>query len=231
MRDKIYDPNGDFFEHMDHLVLGGLTKPIGTVDKIAFDEYSAKADAIKDQKLFELLTGLHVRSKREKYRDHLPERVIYSNGVTTCIWKDGTKTQSRTHDGDEFDEVTGLMLCAIKKWMPGGTYWLDAFDDLFCDGRVDDQSGRKSRRQRRSEAQEKRNKKCEDRSVRHTDYYHRGLAYTEDEKRRALDMVMEGKTLAQVSRETGISNGCLSKWCDELGIKLNRGRRGGVSSK
>lgn len=226
MNTEIYDPLGDFFDYVENL---DHRKRIGTVDKIAFDECSASGTAIiNDPKLFELLTGLHVESKREKYREHLPERVVYSNGVTTCIWKDGTKTQARTHDGDDFDKTTGLMLCAIKKWMPGGSYWFDALKDLERDGKVDDQSGRKNRRQRRDEARKNREEKESSARTRFPDYYHRGLAYTDDEKQEALEKVQEGKSLRQVSRETGISQACLSNWCDEFGIKLNRGRRGGV---
>ena len=217
-----------------------MSEPIGTVTKSAFDECSfGLAATIKDPKLFELLTGLHVKSKREEYRDHLPESVIYRNGVTTCVWKDGTKTQARTHDGDEFDRATGLMLCAIKKWMPGGSYWLDALSDLERFESVDDQTGRKTRKQRRAEAREKQEEKAKEerakeervkeQKIRFTDPYHRGLAYTDDEKQKALEMVQAGKTLAQVSRETGISQSCLSNWCRDFGIKINRGCRGGLS--
>ena len=45
------------------------------------------------------------------------KRVIYSNPVTTIIWADGTKTQSRCDERDNFDELTGFMMCVFKKIM------------------------------------------------------------------------------------------------------------------
>jgi hypothetical protein len=41
--------------------------------------------------------------------------VIYSDPVTTIIWADGTKTQSRCDERDNFDELTGFMMCVFKK--------------------------------------------------------------------------------------------------------------------
>jgi hypothetical protein len=45
------------------------------------------------------------------------KRVIYSNPVTTIIWDDGSKTQSRCDERDNFDELTGFMMCVFKKIM------------------------------------------------------------------------------------------------------------------
>ena len=45
------------------------------------------------------------------------KRVIYSDPVTTIIWDDGSKTQSRCDERDNFDELTGFMMCVFKKIM------------------------------------------------------------------------------------------------------------------
>ena len=45
------------------------------------------------------------------------KRVIYSDPVTTIIWDDGSKTQSRCDEHDNFDELTGFMMCVFKKIM------------------------------------------------------------------------------------------------------------------
>jgi hypothetical protein len=45
------------------------------------------------------------------------KRVIYSDPVTTIIWADGTKTQSRCDERDNYDELTGFMMCVFKKIM------------------------------------------------------------------------------------------------------------------
>lgn len=45
------------------------------------------------------------------------KRVIYSDPVTTIIWDDGSKTQSRCDEHDNFDELTGFMMCVFKKNM------------------------------------------------------------------------------------------------------------------
>lgn len=45
------------------------------------------------------------------------KRVIYSDPVTTIIWGDGSKTQSRCDERDNFNELTGFMMCVFKKIM------------------------------------------------------------------------------------------------------------------
>ena len=144
-------------------------------------------------------------SKREIYKKHLPKKVIVSGPCVICIWKDGTKTISRCHDGDEMDVRTGVMLCAIKKWMPGGSYWPDVMDDVEVEyqGKLE-----KIRKVEDSIDLEP----CPEASFKATDPYHRGLAYSDDEKLAALEMMEGGLTQVEVSRRTGISQSTLSNW-------------------
>ena len=145
-------------------------------------------------------------SKRSEYRKRLPKKVIVSGPCVICLWKDGTKTISRCHDGDEMDVKTGVMLCAIKKWMPGGSYWLDVMDDVEVEhqGRL-----RKLIKKFKYSPDLKPNPKVVNKP---TDPYHRGLAYSDDEKLEALEMMEGGLTQAEVSRRTGISQSTLSNW-------------------
>ena len=45
------------------------------------------------------------------------QRVIYSNPCTIVWWDDNTKTMSRCDEMDEFDELTGFLMCVLKKNM------------------------------------------------------------------------------------------------------------------
>lgn len=48
-------------------------------------------------------------------------KVIYSNPVTVVFWDDGdgkiTKTMSRCDSADTYDELTGFLMCVMKKIM------------------------------------------------------------------------------------------------------------------
>lgn len=139
-------------------------------------------------------------SKRDRYKEHLPKRVVVSGPCVISFWNDGTKTISRCHDGDEMDVRTGILLNAIKKWMPGGTYWQDVMDDVTV------------------EYQEKKEKpkKPEHKPVNHDHpkrSYQRGMSYNDDEKISALEM-MQHMSVAEVSKKTGISLSCLYRWRD-----------------
>lgn len=162
-------------------------------------------------------------SKRSKYRASLPKKVIVSGPCVICVWQDGTKTISRCHDGDEMDVKTGVMLCAIKRWMPGGSYWLDVMDDV----EVEHQGKLKRILKRIRKAKYSTDLKPYSeidiepapapeinvkRRPKPTDPYHRGLAYSDDEKLAALEMMEGGLTAAEVSRRTGISQATLSNW-------------------
>ena len=43
------------------------------------------------------------------------KRVIFSNPATIIIWKDGTKTIVKCHEGDTYDALKGVALCYMKK--------------------------------------------------------------------------------------------------------------------
>lgn len=153
-----------------------------------------------DSPIFYAAPTVHFKllSKRDRYRDHLPKKVIVSGPCVISLWKDGTKTISRCHDGDEMDVRTGVLLNAIKKWMPGGTYWQDVMDDVEV------------------EYQGKR-EKVESVGIEHHPCrpYMRGGRYGDDEKMAAIEDVEGGMTQAEASRKHGISQGTVSNWMRE----------------
>lgn len=164
--------------------------------KSSFDTY------IADKPIFYADSNICFKpfSKRDRYKEHLPKRVIVNGRAVVCYWQDGTKTYSCCHDGDEMDVRTGILLNAIKKWMPGGTYWQDVMDDVTV------------------EYQEKKekHKKPEHKPVNHDHpkrSYQRGMSYNDDEKISALEM-MQHMSVAEVSKKTGISLSCLYRWRD-----------------
>lgn len=46
------------------------------------------------------------------------KKVIYSEPATIVMWTDGTKTISKCDEHDEYDELTGFLLCVMKKKIP-----------------------------------------------------------------------------------------------------------------
>lgn len=46
------------------------------------------------------------------------KRVIYSEPATIVFWDDGTKTISKCDKQDEYDELTGFLMCVLKKKVP-----------------------------------------------------------------------------------------------------------------
>ena len=46
------------------------------------------------------------------------KRVIYSEPATIVFWDDGTKTISKCVEQDEYDELTGFLMCVLKKKVP-----------------------------------------------------------------------------------------------------------------
>lgn len=146
-------------------------------------------------------------SKRDDYLSHLPKKVIVSGPCVISVWEDGTKTISRCHDGDEMDVQTGIVLNAIKKWMPGGTYWQSVMDDVEVE-------------YQEPKAEKKRKAKHEPVDHDHPGRpYMRGGKYGDDEKLAALEMLEFGLTLAEVSRRTGISSACLCRWRQDFNDK------------
>ena len=156
------------------------------------------------------------QSKRSEYRKRLPKKVIVSGPCVICIWKDGTKTISRCHDGDEMDVKTGIILCAIKRWMPGGSYWPDVMDDVEVEhqGKLNKVLKKWKKKAARDVASEDCEPVVECRP-KPTDPYHRGLAYSDEEKLESLEMMEGGLSAAEVSRRTGIAQSTLSRWKSE----------------
>lgn len=50
------------------------------------------------------------------------EKIVYNGPATIVFWKDGTKTVVKCHEGDQFDEVTGFLLCCLRKMMTQHSY-------------------------------------------------------------------------------------------------------------
>lgn len=144
-------------------------------------------------------TGFKLLSKRDLYKEHLPKKVIVSGPCVISFWNDGTKTISRCHDGDEMDVRTGILLNAIKKWMPGGTYWQDVMEDVTVE-----YQGKKEKIEKPSHAPVNHDRPCRP--------YMRGGRYGDDEKMRVIELIESGMTQHEVSRKTGISQATISMW-------------------
>lgn len=143
-------------------------------------------------------------SKRKKYLTRLPKHVTVNGDVVTCVWQDGTHTITRCHEEDEFDLDAAILVCAIKKWLPGGTYWYHASEDV----RVDDvQKRRKKKSQPGTETVG--HATIERRPCRP---YMRGGKYGDDEKLKVIEAIEGGMSQADASRKFGISQGTISKW-------------------
>lgn len=174
-----------------------VTKCHDAFEKLVFDEFIASLSRDPAYKR---------HSKRDDYLSHLPKKVIVSGPCVICIWEDGTKTISRCHDGDEMDVQTGVVLNAIKKWMPGGTYWQSVMDDVTVE-----YQGVKETIKKPAHEPVNHDKPCRP--------YMRGGKYGDDEKLAALEMLEFGLTLAEVSRRTGISSACLCRWRQDFNDK------------
>ena len=141
-------------------------------------------------------------SKRDLYRDHLPKRVIVNGRAVVCYWPDGSKTYSCCHDGDEMDVRTGILLNAIKKWMPGGTHWQDVMGDVEVE----------YQEKKANNPSSEKHEPIEHRPCRP---YMRGGRYGDDEKMAVIEDVEGGMTQAEASRKHGISQACISRWMKE----------------
>ena len=153
------------------------------------------------------IRGFAHPSKHDRYKDHLPKRVIVNGQAVVCYWPDGSKTYSCCHDGDEMDVRTGILLNAIKKWMPGGTYWQDVMDDVTVE-----YQGKKEKLElnfSRPNGDVIGHATIEHRPCRP---YMRGGKYGDDEKLKVIEAVEGGMSQADASRKFGISQGTISKW-------------------
>lgn len=52
-------------------------------------------------------------------------------GLTKVIWKDGTQTEVRCQDGDEYNKEAGLALCIIKYLFGNTNYYNEIFKSVF----------------------------------------------------------------------------------------------------
>lgn len=175
---------------------------VGYVSVNGFNTFSA--DALIFNELDKVI-GFKLLSKRDRYRGHLPKKVIVSGPCVISFWHDGTKTISRCHDGDEMDVRTGIMLNAIKKWMPGGTYWQGVMDDVEVEYQA-----KKERAEKPSLAPlEPINhyKPCRP--------YMRGGKYGDDEKLSVIQDVESGMSQQEVSRKYGIGQSTISRWMSQ----------------
>lgn len=182
--------------------------------KVGAETFVDELDALLDKVHSEC--SKMMPSKRHSYKGHLPERVIVSGPCVISFWHDGTKTISRCHDGDEMDVRTGILLNAIKKWMPGGTYWQGVMDDVTVEY------------QGKKEKFEPNFKIPHDRIIGHCKIVHepvnhdkpcrpymRGGRYGDDEKMHVIELVESGMTQTEASRATGISQSTISTWMSQ----------------
>lgn len=61
------------------------------------------------------ITLADLRDRREAREYKGIERVIFNDPATIVIWNDGTKTVVKCHEGDTYNEQTGLLMCIAKK--------------------------------------------------------------------------------------------------------------------
>ena len=62
------------------------------------------------------------------------EKITYCGPATIVFWNDGTKTVIKCHEGDQFDEVTGFLLCCLRKMMTQKSYseLCDILDGVYA---------------------------------------------------------------------------------------------------
>lgn len=145
-------------------------------------------------------------SKRQSYRNRLPKHVTVNGDVVTCVWQDGTHTITRCHEEDEFDLDAAILVCAIKKWLPGSTYWYHASEDV----RVDDVQKRRKKKalpEASAKAPAIKHRPCRP--------YMRGGKYGDDEKLKVIEAIEGGMSQADASRKFGLSQGTVSRWMSE----------------
>jgi hypothetical protein len=94
-------------------------------------------DKIKEE-LNTLEEGLKRAEKKEKKAniDRFIDTIkavyfVPHQGLTKVIWKDGTKTEVRCQDGDEYNPEAGLALCIIKYLFGNTNYYNEIFKSVF----------------------------------------------------------------------------------------------------
>lgn len=81
--------------------------------------------------------GLIKELTKMNFYKNLPsmvESITYNGPATIVFWKDGTKTVIKCHEGDQFDEVTGFLLCCLRKMMTQHSYseLCDILDQVYA---------------------------------------------------------------------------------------------------
>lgn len=59
-----------------------------------------------------------------------PERVILNEPATVILWSDGTKTVAKTHNGDKYNPLFGVMACVLRK-IGKNRVRIDAWEDVI----------------------------------------------------------------------------------------------------
>ena len=64
----------------------------------------------------------------------MAEKITYNGPATIVFWNDDTKTVIKCHEGDQFDEVTGFLLCCLRKMMTQHSYseLCDILDQVYA---------------------------------------------------------------------------------------------------
>jgi hypothetical protein len=75
---------------------------------------SNNTEITADEAAMALIEGFN-QMGRIIYNMALPTDVIFHDPATIVFWEDGTKTVVKCQPGDEYDRLTGFLLCMMKK--------------------------------------------------------------------------------------------------------------------
>lgn len=104
----------------DVIIRNNVGKFLDTFMSIETEKESTKmheTDEFKEVRLntWMLFTGTMPLDKKFQYK-----KIIYSNGVTTILWEDGTKTTVRPAEGETPDPGAGIAYAFMKKALGNG---------------------------------------------------------------------------------------------------------------
>ena len=109
----------NYFTNLD-LVVGGKYNIVAD-NKQTYDNpvviircYEILSSAYDYKYKFRTITSAKLLNGIARPDDGL-DKVIFNEGVTIAIWKDGTKTIIRCQEGDTFDKEKAIALCYMKK--------------------------------------------------------------------------------------------------------------------
>lgn len=74
------------------------------------------------------------RMNLNKTLPSMVKKITYNGPATIVFWNDDTKTVIKCHEGDQFDEVTGFLLCCLRKMMTQHSYseLCDILDQVYA---------------------------------------------------------------------------------------------------